>query len=75
MQSIIEWVSVDKSLPEPGERVLFAAGGFTGKDGFIGEGFIDNIGIWYRINVNYELKSLFGEVNYWAKMPELKGVE
>lgn len=63
----MKWISVNESLPEPGERVLFAT------EVFVGEGYYSMAEEkWFRYGNNYSVESLLGEVIAWMPMPEYK---
>ena len=58
-----EWVSVEESLPEPGERVLAT------DLGFVGEFYINKRGRWQRYNVNCSELLMALDILYWMPLP------
>ena len=64
-----EWVSVEESLPEPGERVLAT------DCGFVGEFYINKRGQWQRYNVNRPELLMALDILYWMPLPEPPGKE
>lgn len=46
------WISVNDRLPEPGDRVIFTTGSFTG------EGWMSKNKVWIRKNVT--VQTIFG---------------
>lgn len=62
----LEWISCEDKLPITGERVLFC----LASNWFVGEGYINEKGVWYRIN-DYPLNKVFAEqVSKWMPMPK-----
>ena len=53
-----EWVSVEETKPEPGERVIATDGAF------VGEGYMDCYGVWCRPN-GMRWDMLDSEVTHW----------
>ena len=59
------WTYCEDGLPVAGERVLFCV------DGFVGEGYINKEGVWYR-HLDYPLNLVFKkEVIKWMPMPKV----
>lgn len=61
---MIDWISVNDRLPEPGERVLATDGGF------VGEFYTNDRGQWKRYNVNDHTLLMALDILWWARMPE-----
>ena len=61
------WNRVEVAMPESGERVLFCVRGLV--SGFVGEGYCDNDGVWYRIVEGYRIDEVLGRVSEWMTMP------
>lgn len=60
----IEWTYCKDRLPTIGKRVLFCA------DGFVGEGYIDARGEWYRF-IDYPLNLVLkAKVDKWMPIPK-----
>ena len=60
----LNWIYCEDELPTMGERVLFCV------DGFVGEGYINGEGVWFR-NMDYPLHLVFdAEVKKWMPMPK-----
>ena len=58
-----EWVSVEETKPEPGERVIATDGAF------VGEGYMDCYGVWCRPN-GMRWDMLDSEVTHWMPISE-----
>lgn len=59
----VEWVRCEYKLPVAGERVLFHV------DGFVGEGYVNKKGVWYRFS-DYPLHLVFGSYpDKWMHLP------
>ena len=58
-----EWVSVDETKPEPGERVIATDGAF------VGEGYMNCYGVWCRPN-GMRWDMLNSEVTHWMPISE-----
>jgi hypothetical protein len=58
-------------MPIAGERVLFCIE-YENNYGFVGEGYIDERGVWYRYT-NYPLYKVFDDkgVSKWMSMPKV----
>ena len=60
----LQWIKCEDRLPVAGERVLFCL------VGFVGEGYIDEKGVWFRIS-DYPLNKVFAEKVYqWMPLPK-----
>ena len=58
-----EWVCVEETKPEPGERVIATDGAF------VGEGYMDCYGVWCRPN-GMRWDMLDSEVTHWMPISE-----